>query len=102
MTSKIGITPLNDLVIVQRVTADTTTKSGFIIPLKAQKAHDKGVVVAIGPGKRKEDGTREPMDLQLGDEIYFSKFAREALEIDGKEYVSMHEADVFGVVDPIE
>lgn len=102
MNSKIGIEPLYDLVIVEKFPAETMTKSGFIIPTMAQESLDKGTVVAIGPGKRKDDGTREEMDLKLDDVVYFSKYAREVVKIDGKEYVSMHEADVFGRVKPLE
>ena len=100
--TKIGIKPLGDLIIVERVAAEKVTKLGIIIPVSAQESLDQGVVVATGAGKKRDDGTRIPMELELGDEVFFSKYAKEVVKINGKEYVSMHEADIFGISIPLE
>lgn len=100
--TKIDIRPLSDLIIVERVAAEKTTKSGIIIPTVAQESLDQGVVVAVGAGKKRDDGSRIPMELELDDEVFFSKYAKEVVKINGKEYVSMHEADIFGVSVPLE
>lgn len=92
------IRPLSDLIVVDRAPAETKTAGGLILPGIAQEQLHHGRVIAVGPGKRLPNGTRIPMELNEGDTVYFSKFEHMPFKVDGVEYVTMHEADVVGVL----
>lgn len=92
------IRPLQDRIIVRRATAETKTKSGIIIPDTAKEKPQEGEVIAVGNGKRKEDGTVIPLDVKKGDKIIFGKYAGNEVKIDGEEYVIMNESDVMGII----
>lgn len=94
--------PLGDIIVVERLAPETMSKGGIIIPAASQEHADIGTIVACGKGNILDDGvTRQAMETKVGDQVYFSSFARERIKLDGKEYVSMHEKDIFGVLDPI-
>ena len=92
------IRPLQDRVIVERVDADEKSAGGIIIPDTAKEKPQEGKVIAVGKGKRKEDGGLIPPDIKTGDRILFSKYAGSDVTLDGKEYVIMREDDILGVL----
>jgi chaperonin GroES len=92
------IRPLHDRVIVERVDAEDRSAGGIIIPDTAKEKPQEGKVIAVGKGKRKEDGALIPMDVKEGDRILFAKYAGSEVKIDGKEYVIMREDDILGVL----
>ena len=92
------IRPLQDRVIVERVDADEKSAGGIIIPDTAKEKPQEGKVIAVGKGKRKEDGGLIPPDIKAGDRILFSKYAGSDVTLDGKEYVIMREDDILGVL----
>jgi len=94
-----SIKPLQDRILVQRVEEETKTKGGIIIPDSAKEKPIEGKVVAVGEGKIKEDGTRQPMDLKAGDKILFGKYSGTEVKIDGEEHLIMREDDVLGVIE---
>jgi chaperonin GroES len=91
--------PLGDRVVVKRVSEDTKTAGGIIIPDTAQEKPQEGEVVAVGPGGRDEDGERIPMDLKVGDRILFGKWSGTEVKIGGEDLLIMKESDVMGVIE---
>lgn len=92
------IKPLQDRVIVERVDALEKSAGGLYIPDSAKEKPQEGRVVAVGSGKRREDGTINPLDVKKGDSILFSKYAGSDVTIDGTEYIIMREDDILGVL----
>jgi chaperonin GroES len=90
--------PLHDRVIVKRLENETKTASGIVIPDNAAEKPDQGEVIAVGPGKRNEEGKREPLDVKVGDRILFGKYSGTTVKIEGTEYLVMREEDIMGVV----
>ncbi len=94
-----NIRPLGDLIVVKRNPALEATLAGIILPTIAQEKLHYGKVVAVGPGKKLPTGKRVPMELQGGETVYFSRFEHMPFKMGDEEYVTMHEADVIGVVE---
>jgi chaperonin GroES len=92
------IRPLHDRVIVKRLEAESKTAGGIVIPDTAGEKPDQGEVIAVGPGKRNEEGKREALDVKVGDRILFGKYSGTTVKIEGTEYLVMREEDIMGVV----
>lgn len=92
------IRPLQDRVIVERIEAEEKSAGGIIIPDSAKEKPQEGKVVAVGNGKRGDDGKAQSMDVKAGDRILFSKYAGNDVTIDGTEYIIMREDDILGVL----
>jgi chaperonin GroES len=90
--SKVNFTPQGDRVLVEPASAEEKTTGGIIIPDTAKEKPQKGTVVAIGPGKKKE----EPMTVKVGDKVLYGKYAGTEITIDGTEYLIMRQDDIFG------
>ena len=93
-----NLKPLQDRVLVQRVEALEKSAGGLYIPDTAKEKPQEGKVVAVGKGKRREDGTLAALDVKAGDRILFTKYAGSDVTIDGKEYIIMREDDILGVI----
>jgi len=94
-----NIRPLHDRIIVERLEEETTTASGLIIPDTAKEKPQQGKVVAVGNGKKTEDGKVLPLDVKTGDIVLFGKYAGTEVKVEGKEYLMMREDDVMGIVE---
>jgi len=92
------IRPLHDRVIVKRLEAENKTAGGIVIPDTAGEKPDQGEVIAVGPGKRNDEGKREALDVKVGDRILFGKYSGTTVKIEGTEYLVMREEDIMGVV----
>jgi chaperonin GroES len=92
------IRPLHDRVIVKRLEEERKSAGGIVIPDNAAEKPDQGEVIAVGPGKRNEEGKREPLDVKVGDRILFGKYSGTTVKIEGTEYLVMREEDIMGVV----
>ncbi len=92
------IRPLQDRVIVERIEAEEKSAGGIIIPDSAKEKPQEGKVVAVGKGKRGEDGKVQPLDVKSGDRVLFSKYAGNDVTLDGKDYIIMREDDILGVL----
>jgi chaperonin GroES len=92
------IRPLEDRVIVVRVDKEQKSAGGIIIPDTAKEKPQEGKVVAVGPGKRDEDGKRIPPEVKEGDRILFSKYAGTEIKIDGVEHLFMREDDILAIL----
>jgi len=93
------IRPLHDRIIVERLEEETKTAGGLIIPDTAKEKPQQGKVIAVGKGKKTEDGKVLPLDVKVGDKILFGKYAGTEIKIEGKEFLMMREDDVLGVVE---
>ena len=83
------IRPLHDRVIVKRVENETKTASGIVIPDNVAEKPDQGEVLAVGPGKKNDDGKITPVDLKVGDRVLFGKYAGTTVKVDGNEVLVM-------------
>jgi len=92
------IKPLNDRVIVKRVEEEQKTAGGIIIPDTAKEKPQEGEVVAVGPGKRDDDGKHIALEVKEGDRILFGKYAGTEIKIDGEEHIFMRENDILGIL----
>jgi len=91
--------PLQDRILVKRVEEETKTKGGIIIPDTAKEKPAEGKVVAVGNGKVGDDGKRVPLELKVGDQVLFGKYAGTEVKIEGEEHLIMREDDILGVVE---
>ena len=95
-----NIRPLYDRIVVKRLEAgDVKTASGLIIPDSAKEKPQEGEVVAVGQGKRNDDGKLIPLDVKAGDRILFGKYSGSDIKVDGNEYMIMREDEVLGVIE---
>ncbi|MEI9812332.1 MAG: co-chaperone GroES [Acidobacteriota bacterium] len=95
-----NIRPLYDRIVVKRLDNDTEkTASGLFIPDSAKEKPQEGEVVAVGQGKRGDDGKIMPLDVKAGDRILFGKYSGSDIKMDGNEYLIMREDEVLGVID---
>ena len=89
----LNIRPLADRVIIEPAAAETKTASGIIIPDTAQEKPQKGVVVAVGPGKKDE-----PMSVSVGDVVLYGKYSGTEFKYESGDYLIMREADIMAIV----
>ncbi|MGE8545944.1 co-chaperone GroES [Alcaligenes sp. WGS1538] len=94
-----ALRPLNDRVIVKRLDNERTTASGIVIPESATEKPDQGEILAVGPGKKSEDGKVLPLDLKVGDKVLFGKYSGQAVKIDGQELLVIREEEIFAVIE---
>ena len=93
------IRPLYDRILVKRVEDKETRRGGIIIPDTAKEKPQEGEVVAVGEGKRKEDGTRQELDVKAGDRVLFGKYSGSEIKLDGEELLIMREDEILGVIE---
>jgi chaperonin GroES len=93
-----NIRPLGDRVIVEPVEQEEKTASGIYIPETAKEKPQEGVVLAVGEGRRDDDGERIPMDVNAGDRVLFAKYAGTEVKLEGKKVLIMKEADILGIL----
>src|SRR5689334_3743321 len=94
-----NIRPLYDRIVVRRIEEQETKVGGLFIPDSAKEKPQEGEVVAVGKGKRLEDGKVVPLDVQKGDRILFGKYSGSEIRIDSDEYLIMREDEVLGILD---
>ena len=93
-----ALKPLNDRIIVEPSEAETRTASGLVLPDSAQEKPQRGRVLAVGPGKRLDNGTLAVPDVSVGDTVLYGKYAGTEVKLAGKEYVILRAEDVLGVL----
>ena len=89
----VNIRPLADRVLIEPAPAEETTASGIIIPDTAQEKPQRGIVVAVGPGK-----PDEPTTVKVGDSVLYGKYSGSDLQVDGMDYMIMRESDILAIV----
>ncbi len=93
------IRPLDDGVVIKQSEARGKTAGGILLPDTAKEKPQIGKVVATGPGKILDNGKRNKMSVKKGDEVIYAKYIGNEVEIDGEEYVVLHENDILGIVE---
>ena len=91
--------PLNDRILVKRIEAETRTAGGLIIPDTAKEKPLEGEVIAVGPGRRMDDGSVRPVAVAAGERILFGKYAGDEIKLEGVEHMIIREDDVLAVVE---
>jgi chaperonin GroES len=91
--------PLQDRVVVKRKDEETTSAGGIVLPGSATEKPQQGEVVAVGPGKKTNDGNIVPVDLKVGDHVVFGQYGGNTVKIDGDEFLILNENEIFGVVE---
>lgn len=94
-----NIRPLQDRVVVKRTEEETTTAGGIVLPGSATEKPAQGKVVAVGPGKRQENGEYQPVDLKVGDVVVFGKYSSNTVKIGEDELLILNENEIFGVIE---
>lgn len=96
--TEIGVKPLHDRLLVERLSEDDKTAGGLFIPDTAKEKPQKGAVVATGAGRMTDDGKTIPLSVKSGDKVLFSKYAGTELKLDGREFLMIREDDVLGII----
>jgi chaperonin GroES len=99
LNSMMKIRPLSDRIVVKRIEEQETKRHGIIIPDSAKEKPQEAEVMAVGHGKRLEDGKLVPVDVQVGDHILFGKYSSSDIRVDGVDYLIMREDEILGVVE---
>lgn len=93
------IRPLHDRVIVKRLEEERKTASGIVIPDTATEKPDQGEIIAVGPGKKDDNGKAIALDVKVGDKVLFGKYSGQTVKVSGEELLVMREEDIMGVVE---
>ena len=91
--TKVNIKPLADRVLVEPAVAEEKTAGGIIIPDTAKEKPQRGVVVAVGPGKKDE-----PLTVKVNDQVLYTKYAGTELTLEGNDYLIMRESDIVAII----
>ncbi|MEN6620436.1 MAG: co-chaperone GroES [Smithella sp.] len=89
--------PLHDRILVSRFDVAEKTSGGIFIPEMAKEKPLEGKVIAVGPGKRDDEGNYITPDVKVGDRVIFYRYGASEIKLDDKEYVILKEADIIGV-----
>lgn len=96
---KVLFRPLGDRVLVKpEAQPDEELRSGIFIPKTAQEKPNNGTIVAVGPGKTRENGSVLPLDVKPGDKVLYGKYSGSELKFEGESYLIMHQEDVIGIL----
>jgi len=90
--------PMGDRVLVHPIEAEEVKKGGIIIPDSAKEKPQEGKVVALGTGKKDDDGKALPFEVKVGDRVLFSKYGGTEVKVDDEDYLIMREDDILGVI----
>jgi chaperonin GroES len=91
--------PLGDRVVIQPTPREEMTKSGIVLPDTAKEKPQEGKIIAAGPGRLTEEGTREPMDVKEGDTVLYAKYAGTEFKIEGDELLIVSQKDILAIVE---
>ncbi len=93
------VRPLHDRLLIKRIEEKETVKGGIIIPDSAKEKPQEGEVIAVGNGKKTEEGKVIPLDVKAGDRILFGKYSGTEIKIEDQEYLILREDEVLGVIE---
>ncbi|MCC7357773.1 co-chaperone GroES [Candidatus Uhrbacteria bacterium] len=92
--------PLHDRVIVKTGTKEEKTSSGILLPDTIDKEKpEQGTVIALGPGRRLDDGSLTTMSVKIGDTVLFKKYSPDEIKLDGQDYLVLSETDILAVIE---
>lgn len=89
--------PLADRVVVKPIEAEEKTKGGIVLPDTAKDKPQEGEVIAVGPGRILENGTKIPPEVKVGDRVIYSKYSGSEIKVEGEEYLIVRESDILAV-----
>jgi len=93
------VKPLHDHILVKPLDEDHITASGIVLPDTAKEKPEKGEVVAVGPGKLLESGSRAAISVKVGDKVMFKKYSPDEVKVEGKEYFIISESDILAILE---
>ena len=93
------LAPLDDRVVIKQSEAEEKSVGGIILPDAAKEKPQRGKIIAVGPGKILDNGKRGEMNVKKGEEVLYAKYSGNEIEIDGENYVILHEGDILGVIE---
>lgn len=91
--------PLGDRLVVEPMEREQTTPSGLVLPETAKEKPQEGEVMAVGPGRRDEDGDRVEMDVKVGDRVLYAKYGGTEIKLEGKKLLILKESDVLAIIE---
>lgn len=94
-----NLKPLADRLVIKPLEQEEQTSSGIFLPETAKEKPQQGKVIAAGPGPRKEDGERTPLDVKVDETVLYAKYAGTSVKLDGTEYLILKESDVLAIVE---
>jgi len=97
--SSTKLRPLGDRVVIKPTPREEMTKSGIVLPDTAKEKPQEGEVIAVGPGRKLDNGTVEAMDLNVGDKVLYAKYAGTEFKVEGDELLILKQTDVLAVVE---
>ena len=93
-----SIRPLHDRVVVRRVETETTSAGGIVLPGSASEKPSQGEVLAVGTGKKLDNGTVQAVDVKVGDKVVFGQYGGSTVKINNEELLILNESDIHGIV----
>lgn len=90
--------PLGDRIVVKALESETTTAGGIVLPDTAKEKPQRGEVLAVGPGKLLDNGTRSAIDVQVGDHVVYGKYGGNEIKVGGEEVIILRADDILGVM----
>lgn len=92
------LTPLHDRVVVRAIEDETRSPGGIVIPDNAKEKPTQGEVLAVGPGRRTEDGVIVPMSVKIGERVLFGQYAGQKVKVNGEETTILREEDILAIL----
>ena len=101
VTAKLNLRPLADRVVIESNDDDEQTFAGgkLVLPETAKEKPQKGYILAIGPGRTDDEGKRLPMDVKVGDQVLYAKYAGTEIKVEGRKLLILKESDILAVVE---
>ncbi|MDP3882473.1 MAG: co-chaperone GroES [Candidatus Staskawiczbacteria bacterium] len=95
-----NIKPLSDHILIEPIKEEEKTRSGIFLPETASKERsEEGKVIAVGPGKKTDEGKIVPVSVRPGDRVLFTKYGPNEIKVDGKEYLIASEGDILAIIE---
>jgi chaperonin GroES len=94
----LNLRPLGDRVVIEPSEGEEVTSGGILLPETAKEKPQQGTIVAVGAGRRDDDGKLIPMDVQLGEKVLYAKYAGTEIKVDGKKVLILKESDILAIV----
>jgi chaperonin GroES len=94
----VNIRPLQDRILIKRIDEEEQVRGGIIIPDTAKEKPQEAEVIAVGPGKLGDDGSRQPVDVEVGNKVLVGKYSGSDIKIEGEDYVIVREDEILAVV----
>ena len=95
----LSLKPLGDRVVVEPIEQEEVTAGGIVLPETAKEKPQQGIILAVGPGGRDEDGDYIEMDVKVGDKVLYAKYAGTEFKVDGKKLLILRESDLLAIVE---